>query len=268
MTKTKLINLLTGFDIVKVGKYVDYCVNLETEKDKNGGQKNPWMSKLTESQLAEFFKIVDQEGLEFDGKHIYISNSYGKTSIGYDYQAYKNKMYITYPESVIDVGIVRENDVYNSWKESGKVHYKHVTGNPFSDEEIKGAYCVIKNKRGEFLTELSSAEIDKHRKKAKYDNIWKEWTVKMVMKTVIKSAVSIHYQDVFSGMELIDNDNFCLDNPIEITAELKNEIENIATLEGLKECFEKNVTDEKEPKLKQAIIETLNKRRNEINEGF
>ena len=81
MTKTKLTNLLISYDPVKVGKYVEYCANLETEKDKNGAQKNQWMSKLTDLQLAEFFKIVEQEGLEFDGKHIFIEKRLGKISM-------------------------------------------------------------------------------------------------------------------------------------------------------------------------------------------
>jgi len=272
MNKEKLTNLLAGYDELKVSQYVAYCDRLETEKNKEGNPKNGWMKNTTDEQLSEYYKIVDKEGLEFDGKHTFIEKRNNKVSIGYDYQAYKNKMYLAYPESVIDIGIVRESDVYNSWKESGKVYYKHVTGNPFSDEPIKGAYCVIKNKRGEFLTELSYAEIEKHRKKASYDSVWIEWLVKMIMKTIIKSAVSVHYQDVFSGMEIIDNENYDLENSLDITVEMKSEIENIATLDELGVYYEKHLGKESEfsydPPVKAALIKTLTQRKKEIKEGF
>lgn len=271
MKKEKVANLLIDLDAVKVQKYIDYVEKLITET-KDGKLKNQWANSLKDEQIAEFFKIVTKEGLEFDGKHIYIANSYGKISIGYDYQAYKNKMYIVYPESIIDVGLVRESDTYNSWKESGKVCYKHITGNPFGNETVKGVYCIIKNRRGEFITELSGADIEKHRKKAKSDNVWNEWFEKMCLKTGIKSAVSMHYQDVFGEMIAIDNEESDLDKTLDISVDMKREIENLSTKEELSAYYEKHVGKASEMKYdpyeKAAIIKTLASRKQEILEGF
>lgn len=272
MKKEKIINILIEYDQIKVKKYADYCEQMLTDKDKDGKIKNPWFSSLTDEQLAEFFKIVDSQGLDFDGKHIYIANNYGKISIGYDYQAYKNKMYLAYPESVIDIGIVKESDTYSSWKDSGKVFYKHLTGNPFGNEKIKGAYCVIKNKRGEFLTELSEADILKHKNKSKTLAVWKEWEEKMTLKTVIKSACSIHYSDIYQSIEAVDNENYDLENPSDLPEGMKEEIEEIKTLDELQKYYDKHLGKESEikydPYVKVAIVKALQSRKEQIKEGF
>ena len=268
MNKQKLTNLLAGYDELKVSQYVAYCDRLETEKDSKGALKNAWFTNKKDEQLAEMFKGVLKDGLEFDGKHITIQ----KTGVSYDYQAYKNKMFLVYPESIIDIGLVKENDVFSFSKDSGHVNYKHVIGNPFGNEQITGAYCVIKNKRGEFLTLLSKEDIAKHRKVAKTDMIWNQWYEEMCLKTIIKKGCSKHFGDIYQNIETIDNENYDLENPLEITVEMKSEIENIATLEELDVYYEKHLGKESEfsydPPVKAALIKTLTQRKKEIKEGF
>ena len=52
---------------------------------------------------------------------------------------------------------------------------------------------------------LNKEEIEKHRKVAKTDFIWKAWPLEMMYKTIIKKATRIHFEDVFKEMNEEDN---------------------------------------------------------------
>lgn len=194
------------------------------------------MQNKSPEQLAEYFRRVAEEGLVFDGEHITLQS----TGISFDYIAYKNKMFLAYPESEIDVALVYAGDDFSFSKESGKVRYTHNIIDPFGqkDNEVVGGYCVIKNKRGEFLTTLSKADIEKHRKVAKTDYIWAQWFKEMALKTVIKKAVKIHFADVYQEIEQEDNEAYDLTNPLDISVDFKQKIEGAKSLEQLKELKE------------------------------
>jgi len=183
--------------------------------------------------------LARKAGFEIDGKHISIQS----TGLSFDYVAYKNKMLMAYPESVIDLQLVYEGDEINFSKDSGKIVYSHKINNPFAnskDRKIIGGYCVIKNKRGEFLTTLNSDELEKHRKVAKADYIWQQWFSEMALKTVIKKAVKYHFDDIFTDIVEEDNKENDIEKPIDIELEWKQEIEAITTIEELRDYWEKN----------------------------
>jgi hypothetical protein len=196
------------YNQAKAEKYAAYCWTLKTQQ-RSGTIVNPWMAKKQVEQLDRLFRQVTSEGLFFDGVHVTLS----ARGISYDFQAYKNKMLLAYPESFIDLQLVYAGDTFDFMKESGKVTYRHSLSDPFShlDKNVVGGYCVIKNKRGEFLTVLSSAEIQKHRDVAKTDNIWKQWFAEMCLKTIIRKACKYHFEDVFEGMNETDNDQYDLE---------------------------------------------------------
>jgi len=239
MNKNTIVEGLKDFDQVQVETFANYCYHLWTVTNKNSGQKkNPWMEKNTDEYLIACFKTVDADGLIFDGQHITLQS----TGISYDYQAYKNKMLLSYPESVIDDDLVYATDVFEFNKDSGHVTYTHNIINPFDreDKDIIGGYCVIKNKRGEFLTLLSLADIEKHRKVAKTDYIWKEWFVEMARKTVIKKACKKHFNDIYQNIINLDNENNDIDNPLDVSLSVKGEIEKIKTIDELKKYYTAN----------------------------
>jgi len=236
MNKDAIVSELQDFPNEEVEKFSSYIIRLTLDKKRDGSLKNPWIQKRTEKQMSELYKRVKAEGLVFDGEHITLQS----TGISYDYVAYKNKMYLVYPESIIDVQLVHEGDEINFEKENGKVSYSHKIKDPFKKEALLGGYCVIKNKRGEFLTTLNSDDIDKHRKVAKTDYIWKQWFNEMALKTVIKKAVKQHFADIYTSIDEMDNENYNLDNPLEIDLKFKQEIDEITTVEGLKEYYQKN----------------------------
>lgn len=222
-----------------VEKFASYCQRLLMERTKEGKPKNPFIQSKSPEELASLYNRVASEGLDFDGKNITLQS----TGISYNYVAYKNKMILVYPESLIQMDVVKEGDVFSFANENGKIEYKHVITNAFetaNKETIIGAYCVIKNQRGDFLTLLSKEEIEKHRKVARTDYVWKEWFKEMTLKTVIKKACKYHFDDIFQGVEEMDNDNYNLENPLDIDIDLKAKIDSITTVKKLQEFYAKN----------------------------
>jgi hypothetical protein len=236
MNKLNLIKELESYNPQDVEKFATYILKLYLEKDKQTKElKNPWIQNKTEKWVADKFREVDKIGLIFDGVHVTLQ----KTGISYDYVAFKNKMLLAYPESKIDTQLVYKKDIFTADKDSGSVNYLHKIVDPFirTEKDIIGGYCVIKNKRGEFITLLNSADFDKHRKKAKASNIWNEWFPEMCLKTLIKKACKQHFDDIFSVMQEQDNENYNLDNPVELDVIVKQQIEEITTIDDLSKYY-------------------------------
>lgn len=245
MDKQKLIGLLQDQKNQEdVEKFAAYCEKLALATNNNK-PKNPWMAKTNEQKLAILFKRVSNEGLVLNGDDVTLqgmwSNELGAytVSVSYNYQAYKNKMLLAYPESKIDVALVYKEDTFEFEKESGQIGYVHKIANPFGqkDEDIIGGYCVIKNKRGEFLTTMSAEDLEKHRKVAKTDFIWKQWFKEMCLKTLIKKACSKHFKDTFINIEEMDNDQYELENPLDLKLKWKQEIDAINDMDKLREYY-------------------------------
>ena len=259
MNKTAVINGLKEYDQFQVKVYADYLEFVEND-EKDGVKRNKWMKFRPDEFLIDCFKQVASEGLVFDGVHITLQG----TGVSYDYQAYKNKMLIAYPESIIDDDLVYKNDVFDSRKESGKVIYSHEIQNPFSrkDDGLVGGYCVIKNRRGEFITLLGREDIEKHRKVARTDLFWKKWYSDMVRKTIIKKACKKHFADVFENIINMDNHENDIENDLDVSLSTKQEIENIYTLEKLKEYY--NTNKDKHQDDKAGFDKMITKRKAEI----
>ena len=218
MNKQAIIDLLQDFNQEDVEKFASYCVRLYLEKDKTTKQlKNAFMQTKKAEDMAWLYKRVANEWLIFDWVHITLQN----TGISYDYVAFKNKMLLAYPESLIDVQLVSNKDEIQFSKESWKVNYTHKIWNPFEikDEDIIWAYCVIKNKRWEFLTTINSDEIAKHKKVAKTSYIWNAWFKEMALKTIIKKACKTHFNDIYE--KILEEDD--KQNDIEKGTEKINE---------------------------------------------
>ena len=237
MNKENLLKLLEGEKGSE--EYASYLVALEKEKNKKTGQpKNPWIRFKTEQELVDLFHRVKNQGLMFDGKHVTLQ----ARGITYDYIAFKNRMLLAYPESKIDVQLVYEGDEFDYAKINGDITYQHTPINPFSqtDDKVIGGYCIIQNKRGNFITTQTKADITKARKVAKTDHIWRSWFVEMALKTIIKKAVKFHFDDLYSDIIDEDNKENDVDLPVGVDLKHKQAIEKINDLKGLKEYWEKN----------------------------
>jgi hypothetical protein len=229
---------LDAYDPNKIEAYTEYLLKLRDAKDKHKKLKNPWMAYRKDEELISYYKKVAEDGLCFDGIHITLQS----TGVSYDYIAYKNKMLLAYPETLFDVALVYKDDTFKFEKQSGKVIYIHQINNPFdqSQENIVGGYCVIKNKRGEFLTLLSAANIEKHRKSAKTDTIWTAWFHEMCLKTLIKKACKQHFADMYQNIETLDNENYNPEQPLDIDIKDKTATEKLLTIPEIEQYWRDN----------------------------
>jgi len=211
MNKQDIINLLQDFNSEEVEKFASYCIRIYLD------DKNAFMKKKKAEDMALLYKRVANEWLIFDWVHITLQS----TGISYDYVAFKNKMLIAYPESLIDVQLVSNKDEVEFSKESWKVNYTHKFWNIFEikDEDVIWAYCVIKNRRWEFLTTINKDEIEKHKKVARTSYIWNAWFKEMALKTIIKKACKTHFNDIYE--KILEEDD--KQNDIEKGTEKINE---------------------------------------------
>lgn len=239
MINKETLKWLLEWQETDIIRFVDYCYRLQTEKDRNWKPRNSWAANISENKFVEMYNLVGDGWLVFDWVHITLQ----RTGISYDYVALKNKMLLVYPDSEIDIQLVYEWDEISFGKTSWKIEYNHKISNPFweqKDTDIIWAYTVIKNKRGEFLTTMNKDELEKHRKTAKTDYIWKQRFKEMCMKTIMKKACKLHFWDVFTKIEEQDNENYSLDNPQELEIDHKSIIDGIDNTEDLKKYREEN----------------------------
>jgi len=210
MNYTEIKKALSDYGQNEVDTYLTYLNALETDKSRDGQLRNPWFSKFKETNAIYLFKKVAADGLFIDGETITLQNK-GKVLVSYGYQAYRQRIIILYPESTFDIQIVHKGDEFSFWKESGSVHYTHSILNPFNpNPEIIGAYCIIKNSRGEFLEIINMTDVSKMRNVAKTKNVWDTWFSEMVLKSVIKRACKRHFKDEVKNIDNIDNENYDL----------------------------------------------------------
>ena len=238
----QIVELLADENKVDAERFAAYCQRIKMEKDKRGAPKYPFMQAKSAKELAQLFRRVKQDGLVFDGKHVTLQS----TGITYDYVAYKNKMLGVYPETKFDLAVVVKGDTFTSSNEDGKLTYKHVVADPFAEkQEIIGAFCVIRNQRGDFLTTLNAADIKKHRAVAKTDSIWSAWFKEMVLKTVIKKATKYHFDDIFANLNETDNESIDLETvilPEEDRAKIDETVKAIEackTMDALQDYFKR-----------------------------
>ncbi len=253
--------------------YQKYIEDLKAKKklDKKTNKwesANPWALKKDSAWYDDCWRKIEASGLTFDGKHITLNEN----GVCYDYVAYKNKMLLAYPESKIDDGLVYKGDEFSFRKENGVVEYSHVLGNPFDHKEsdIIGGYCIIKNKRGEFITTLSRAEIHKARQVAKTTSIWDAWFAEMCKKTIIKKAVKFHFDDIYAEMDEEDNKNYDLEKPVvssdDLPEALINAINEAASLDALRAIYSRELKNLTTAAIKEQFVNLCTARKKELQE--
>lgn len=251
---------LNEFNPQEVSTYLNYLKVLAEEKDRQGNISNKWAGYQSDSAYVYVFKKVQAEGLSIDGEMVTLQFR-GKLMVSYNYQAYKNKVLVIYPDSLFDVQVVYQGDDFSFRKESGRVIYSHSINDPFSDHKtIIGAYCVIKNTRGEFLETINMEEINKMKNVAKTKVIWDAWFGEMVKKSIIKRACKLHFKDLVASIETVDNENYDLDN-VNISAEIQKKINNCKSVEDLKDYYDLTKGDIKD---EERFLFLINDRKEQL----
>jgi len=228
MKEKDIRNALRDYDKVRVDLFISYLNSLKKEK---------WYRNLTTPLVVDLFKKVAIDGVFIDGENVLFTYR-GKITVSYNYKAYKSIMLNYYPESIIDLQLVYDGDTFSFEKIDGKVHYKHSIGNPFSDmKKIIGSYCIVKNKRGEFIEVLNMSEIKKIRNTASTQAIWNTWEGEMIKKSNIK-RICKNFADKFANVEQIDNQNYNPENA-GISSSIQELISDCESEEDLQRVYER-----------------------------
>lgn len=193
-----------------IKKFVAYVDNANREEKKKPNDKKSVTKNDTNTLYSLFVKYYEL-GVVIDGVDAVVS---GYNMVMITYHGYKNRIIRSYPESEIDLQLVREGDDYNFAKESGAVVYSHNIADPFSlaEKPIVGAYVVIKNKRGEFLELLNKSDYEKMQQSSKMSYLWQKWPSEFWLKSVIKRACKRHFYDLVAAIDKQDNEDFGADN--------------------------------------------------------
>lgn len=157
------------------------------------------------TQLYKLFTKFYTIGIVIDGVNAVIT---GKNMVMITFHGYKNVVIHNYPEAEFDIQLVKESDDFQVAKESGAVVYSHQIGDPFSNEAIKGAYCVIKTKRGEFFESLTKEDFEKMKNSSKQSYLWNQWESEFWLKSVMKRACKRHFYDIVAEIDKQDNADF------------------------------------------------------------
>jgi len=210
--KESLVDINKSF-VDKFLSYYDDSARAEQGKNSKGYDKPKTVSSQPVEVLSGLVKKFHNLGLPIDGVNVVIT---GKNMAMVTYNGYKNKVLETYPETEFDVQLIREGDTYSFAKESGSVIYSHNISDPFADSEPKiiGAYCVIKNKRGEFLETLNMNDYKEMKSGSKQSALWDKWASEFWLKSVIKRACKRHFNDIVSDIDKVDNEDFGLSDEI------------------------------------------------------
>ena len=258
----KIKERLKEYNDTDVSVYLNYLHNLSKQKKRTGELVAPWLLKAKDSTLVFLYKKVEKQGLLIDGEQVTLEHRAGVISENYNFQAYKNKLLISFPETIIDVGLVYDSDTFNFKKKSVIITYTHDISNPFdTNKKIIGAYIIIKNNRGEFLETIDLSDIDKMRNAAKTKFVWDAWFDRMVLKSVIKRGCKTHFNDVFKDIENHDNENYNLEM-VNLDVDIQKDIDNINDVEQLRDFYRenvKNVSDE------VAFLTKIKERKEAIN---
>ncbi len=220
---SKYSTIASSGDLSLAEKSLEYVYKKSVEKkqDKSGRYVPSYSLKNGFIYIA----ITDcvSQGFALDGINFVLA---GNRMVMPTYHAFKNKLYSIYPETVIDLQIVREGDDYNFAKESGSSIYSHAISDPFEAKERKiiGAYCIIKNQRGDFLEFLNQTDYKKMRDSSKNPLLWDKWESEFWLKSVIKRACKRHFHDITDKLSEIDNKVSGLEDIVKADKETKDSI--------------------------------------------
>lgn len=210
--KSQLIS--KGYDQRKVSKSIAY-LSSEIAKDKSPVHSNG------QSDLYNLFVKYYNAGTNLDGTNVIVA---GRNMGLITYHGYMNKVKAAHKGVFFDVQLVKKSDTFNFAKESGSVVYSHTIGAPFEDEEIVGAYCVVKLEDGnESLELLNARDYNEMKNASRSKSTWEKWPSEFWRKSVIKRACKVYFAEEVEALESIDNTDYGLEDE-KASEETKNQI--------------------------------------------
>lgn len=210
-----------------VDKINQFLAYIEGEKTKERAAKakkpdayTPVLSNTDDQLYTMAFKFWGL-GLVIDGINVVIT---GRGMALPTFHGYKNKVKQIYPDAKFDVQLVRGEDKVKFAKESGAVIYTHEIADPFSEQPIKGAYCVISFGGEQYLETLNKEDYNKMKNSSKNPSTWEKWPSEFWLKSVIKRACKRHFNDITIELDKIDNESFGLAEKVKASDDKKSSI--------------------------------------------
>jgi len=233
--KAKLIEQkIPDGDVKKFLAYVQGELHKERNKDKK-----PVTSNSTDILYTLFMKF-HALGLVIDGVNIVIT---GKAMAMVTFHGYKNKVLTSYPTAIFDIQLVRGDDKFIISKENGKLTYSHEIANPFGDDEIKGAYCIITIDDAQYFEALNQKDFESMKDGSKMKQLWTTWDSEFWLKSVTKRACKRHFYNEVKEIDEVDNDDFgqtdkpqAVSDPEEVATAIK-QINEAADEDELRKVF-------------------------------
>lgn len=207
LSKVKQLLLDKGKDVAKVEKAIAYLSGA------------PIAQRHSDIELYSLVTKYLNAGVNLDGVNVVLT---GQNMAMITFHGFLNKVKALHPNVFFDVQLVRGKDEFKFAKESGSIVYTHNIENPFGDDEIKGAYCVVKLNNGsgdESLELLNSRDFNEMKDKSRNTKIWDQWPSEFWRKSVIKRACKTYFAEEIAELEEIDNNDYGLQDEDEPTPE-------------------------------------------------
>lgn len=198
LANVKKLLLDSGKDKEKVNKAIAYLSTTDNTAKHN--------DRELYSLVAKYLNA----GSNLDGINVVLT---GKNMGLITYHGYMNKVKQLHPGVFFDVQLVRDGDTTSFAKESGSVVYSHQIANPFKNEKIIGAYCVVKFPSGnESLETLNDRDFNEMKSSSRNQSTWNKWESEFWRKSVIKRACKTYFTEEVKALDEIDNNDYGLED--------------------------------------------------------
>lgn len=187
--------------VAEINKFLAYIRGAQQQESSKDSDKRPVTGNSDDMLYTMFIKWWAL-GLTIDGVNIVVT---GKAMSMVTFHGYQNKVRKSYPDAKFDIQLVRGEDKFTITKTDGKISYRHELADPFGNQTIKGAYCVISAGGRDYFEALNKSDYDAMQNASKQAYLWKKWESEFWLKSVIKRACKRHFYAEVEEIDAVDN---------------------------------------------------------------
>jgi len=218
--------------------FINVVMEIASKQNSKREFVNRWIWTKNIAYFEKILSDLKKLDIQLDGKHATLT----QRGLTFDYIVYKNRLLKNYPNAIIDLDLVFNNDKYSIEKKNGKVIYNHTIAKPFekSLDTLQGGYCIVRIAgRGEFQTTMGVEELNKHKNLSKMQYLYNDWWQELYKKTLLRKNLKFHFEDEFTDIQEMDDE--AMDNVLEKPKMTKEDVEakikKVETKKGLLELW-------------------------------
>jgi recombinational DNA repair protein RecT len=200
-----------------------YCASVLAEIEKTAGDKNKDLTVCRPDSIVQCMIDAAQFKIMIDGRqHAHIVKYGNRATLQIGYRAYLAKIKEHYPDADFTVEPIYNGDNLEVWHDESGSHYKLAKKSVFgnSDENLQGVLFAVKyTENGRLISKVvpvDRSRIDRARKAAKQDFIWKTDFIEKAKAAAIKNACKHLFASLTMVQEISsydNNANFDVDKP-------------------------------------------------------